>query len=345
MDRKRKRKIRENIIEFPSQEAGEANFEEEEAWEDAEEAGDAKPVRGFASLFQILRERDEPAEDEEAWVEADEEEELPVEAPHGKDKLANLIGICIFLVLLAVALGMIYFVMRIDTILIYGNDTVPTETVTELMNITAGQHMWLIDTNAAEARLKTNSYITEAKITRIYPSTLRVDITERKEAAAVVGLGTAAVVDAKGYVLSIGTRGDYTGLLKIYGAGSAGYQVNQRLGEESDFTSRTLVAIIAAITEADMLDVIESVDISNALSVYMTTFSGITVQIGQAENLDTKLKDLRDILPEIQSMGYTNGTVYFPGHGAPVFSPPAEVGGETGDTGEESGDDDAGSPN
>ena len=56
-----------------------------------------------------------------------------------------------------------------------------------------------------------------AVVTRVYPDKLVVNITEREEAAVLVGMNVQAVIDKDGYVLYIGARADYTGLIKITG--------------------------------------------------------------------------------------------------------------------------------
>ena len=148
-------------------------------------------------------------------------------------------------------------------------------------------------------------------------------VTERKEKAVILGMNTHAVIDGEGYVLSIGTRASYEGLLKVYGTGAGGYHVNQRLGEESDFHSRTLVTLLAALENAELLNVVETLDISNPLSITMTTFDGLAVQLGQPDNAEEKLNNFRMVLPALIENDYNkSGTLDLSAKGSPVYSPP-----------------------
>ena len=183
--------------------------------------------------------------------------------------------------------------------------------------------MWLAKLGAAKAAVEADPYIESLEITRVYPDRLVLRVTERVEKAVILGLNTHAVIDGEGYVLSIGTRASYEGLLKVYGTGAGGYHVNQRLGEESDFHSRTLVTLLAALEQAELMDVVETLDISNPLSVTMTTFDGLTVHLGQPDNAEEKLNNFRIVLPKLIEAGYNkSGTLDLSARGSPVYSPP-----------------------
>ena len=187
----------------------------------------------------------------------------------------------------------------------------------------AGQHMWFAKLGAAKAAVEADPYIASLEITRVYPDKLVLRVTERKEKAVILGMNTHAVIDGEGYVLSIGTRASYEGLLKVYGTGAGGYHVNQRLGEESDFHSRTLVTLLAALENAELLNVVETLDISNPLSITMTTFDGLAVQLGQPDNAEEKLNNFRMVLPALIENDYNkSGTLDLSAKGSPVYSPP-----------------------
>ena len=238
-------------------------------------------------------------------------------------RMLRLLTRAIFGVILIAALLLTYFVLIIDKIEVYGCERFTAEEILAASGLKTGQHMWLARLGAAKEAVEADPYIASLEITRVYPDKLVLRVTERVEKAVILGMNTHAVIDGEGYVLSIGTRASYEGLLKVYGTGAGGYHVNQRLGEESDFHSRTLVTLLAALEAAELMDVVETLDISNPLSVTMTTFDGLTVHLGQPDNAEEKLNNFRIVLPALIENGYNkSGTLDLAAKGSPVYSPP-----------------------
>lgn len=240
-------------------------------------------------------------------------------------RFARFISLCIATVVAVAALLLLWFVLIVDHIEVEGNARFTEEQIMESSGLTMGKHIWLSNLAHAKERIEENPYIETAEIKRVYPDKLVIAVTERAEAAVIVGLNTQAVIDPKGYVLSIGVRPDYESLIKIAGMGFGGFHVGQRLGEESDFNSRALVALLAAIYGAGIEGDIELVDVSNPLSVYMTTKSGLTLHIGQPDDLDNKLANYLAVLPKLAGMGMdAAGTLDLSAMGDPVYSPEDE---------------------
>lgn len=240
-----------------------------------------------------------------------------------KRRMLRLLSLAIFGVIFLAALLLTYFILIIDKIEVYGCERFTEEEILAASGLHTGQHMWLANLDAAVEAVEEDPYIASLEITRVYPDRLVLRVTERVEKAVILGMNTHAVIDGEGYVLSIGTRASYEGLLKVYGTGAGGYHVNQRLGEESDFHSRTLVTLLAALEKTELLNVVETLDISNPLSIYMTTFDGLTVQLGQSDNAEEKLNNFRIVLPKLIEAGYnTSGTLDLSAKDSPVYSPP-----------------------
>ena len=123
-------------------------------------------------------------------------------------------------------------------------------------------------------------------------------------------------------MLYIGARADYSGLIQISGMGSSGYHVNQRLGEESDFNSRTMISLLEAVYSAGLEKEITGIDLGNPLSINMETASGVRIHLGQPDRAEEKLADFKTVLPTLRSMGHdTDGTLDLSAQGDPVYSP------------------------
>ncbi len=237
-------------------------------------------------------------------------------------KFARFIAACIAAVVFLAALLLAWFLLIVDEIGVAGCERFTPEQIVESSGLKTGRHIWLVNLAEAEERVEANPYIENADIKRIYPDKLLISVGERVEAAVIVGLNAQAVIDPAGYVLSIGARAHYDGLIKIAGMGSGGYHVGQRLGEESDFNSRTLVALLEAIYAVGIETELALVDMSNPLSVSMTTAEGLILHIGQPDDLANKLSNYLAVLPRLRELGLcASGTLDLSAMGDPVYSP------------------------
>lgn len=84
-----------------------------------------------------------------------------------------------------------------------------------------GQSIFAFDTAAARKTLKANGWTDEARVMRLLPSTLIVEIEEREPFALWREGGKTAVIDAEGTVLSLAGRDRFPELPMVSGPGAA----------------------------------------------------------------------------------------------------------------------------
>ncbi len=334
----------------------EDTFDNTEAAEDTEESGEDEEENsqdeenededGGEEDAEADAENTNPFEDEPFFVPDEEEKEpkkkkrtvgearrddirrkrkLTEKEKRTRQRKKKIIKIALFATVsaaLIAAAAVTYFMLIVDSIEVYGCTHYDVEELIKASGLSVGKHMWLERVSEAESRMEQNAYIATADVIRVYPNKLVVNITEREEAAVLVGMNTQAVIDKDGYVLYIGARADYSGLIQISGMGSSGYHVNQRLGEESDFNSRTMITLLEAVYSAGLENEITCIELGNPLSINMETASGVTIHLGQSDNAEEKLASFKTILPTLKSMGYaSDGTLDLSAQGDPVYSP------------------------
>lgn len=215
----------------------------------------------------------------------------------------------------------LYYWLLIDRIEVTGNEALERADVLTVAGINVGEHMLLVNTGEAQRKLLQNPRIKSVQIRRLYPDRLVIAIEERRPVASIAGGGSYAIIDAEGYVLSI--EADSQELLQVYGMGSAGFQLGKRLGDSEDFNSAILLTMIAALEKANVLGDMAGLDITQPLSVNLTTKDGYSIHVGQAENLDEKLSNLALVLAKVKALGYTDGVIDLAVQGDPVYTPPA----------------------
>ncbi len=232
-------------------------------------------------------------------------------------------------VLMVGILLILYYWLLIGRIEVKGNETLERADVLTTAGINVGEHILLVNTGEAQRKLLENPRIKSAKVSRVYPDQLVITLVERQPLAAIAGGGSYAIIDGEGYVLSISP--DTQGLPEVYGMGSSGFQLGERLGDSEDFNSTILLSMIAALEKAGVLSNMAGLDITQPLSVSLTTLDGYTIHVGQTDNLDEKLQNLALVLAKVKALGYAGGVIDLAVQGDPVYTPPAAEPATTGD--------------
>lgn len=240
-----------------------------------------------------------------------------------RKKIEKILTLMIFIIVWAGLLTAAYFVLKIKTIEVAGDVSFPKDEIAQISGIKVDSQIWLANIEKAKKNIQENPYIKVESIKRQYPDKILITVSQRKEVAAISYQNLSVIIDGEGYVLSIGARAQLDGLLLVTGMHSTGYSLNQKLGQDTDFYGNTLISIITALRDKNLLERIAELDMSNPLSIVMKTTDGVDVLLGQAEDLSVKLDHMAIVLPELMKLGYaTSGTLDLSAKGDPVYSLP-----------------------
>ena len=322
-----------NLFEAPGMEAAGGEgvislFDEEDGGEEAPAGPKDRPAaKGKKRKKKKYKRKSKKQEDRQQEGPALMDFSKPRQEPRrkirvSKDVFEKVVLLCGFLLMASILAGLYYW-MQIDRIEVEGNTTLARADVLTQSGINVGEHILFVNTRAAEERLEENPIIRTANIRRLYPNRLVIQIEEREPLAAISGGGSYAIIDREGYVIAIQDTAE--DLLQIYGMGATGFQLNQRIGEEDDFYSRTMLAVMEALENSGLIDDMSSLDITQPLSIDLLSKEGYTIHLGQVDNLESKLASLPAVLDALESMGYSGGTIDLAVQGDPVYSPPQSL--------------------
>ena len=274
-----------------------------------------KAAHGLGNIHRLEPIGHQPAEqDDKTSAKVHKKERKPLD----RRKLITVLTV------LVAAFGLMlagYFVFLLDTVTVDGNKTYSSDSIVALSGLKRGEHMLMCNLGKVKSNIESNPYLKVVSIRRELPRTIRISVEERKEIAVIAGQGYDVIIDVEGYVLSIGAGSDLSNLLRVNGMSQIGFHVNQKLGANSDFQTRALLSMIQQLQGYDLLKDTKELDLSNPLNVCLYTRDGITVMIGQPENLAEKLAWMRDALPSLREGGITSGTLDVSAKGGAIFSP------------------------
>lgn len=229
----------------------------------------------------------------------------------------NLMIVLVMLIAVGVAL---YYGFLLSDIVVMGDDAFTSEYIVDLSGLKMGTHMLFVDLDEAKANISENPYLQVESVTYIFPSRVRIIVSERKEVAGIVGLDSTVIIDKNGYVLSMTAGTDISDLIQVTGVSMTGYELGQRLGEGNDFSTATLVQIIAVLEQYSLTSSIKSIDLTTPLAITMTATNGLKIHVGQATGLESKMDVLSRILPQFFAKDVYTGTLYLSAKGGTVYS-------------------------
>ncbi|MDN5344240.1 MAG: cell division protein FtsQ [Clostridia bacterium] len=202
----------------------------------------------------------------------------------------------LLLFLLAVA-ACFYFIhsgfFSLTHIEITGNEHIPAEELENLAAVARGVNLWQVNTTAIAQRLATHPLVAGARVTRRWPRTLAIQITERTPLALLVQDGAFLLVDGSGVVMERVPRvGDLrlpliSGLGKLEDAGP---------GRKVDHPGlQAALAVVQQIPAEDRSH-LQEVIASSPLNLQLIWTGNIRVKFGDGQQVAEKLARLQEAL-------------------------------------------------
>jgi cell division protein FtsQ len=187
--------------------------------------------------------------------------------------------------------------LDVDRVLVSGTTHTPVAAVRREAGVEIGDALVGVDAGAVADRVEALPWVDEATVTRAWPSTVRIRVTEREATALVqVTEDRAALVDDAGRVLSIEPHAE--------GEPAAGGQAPLVLtgiegpvaeGGRLPSEAREALAVAAAVRER-MHGVVASVstDLDAAL------VDGGAIRFGSTDQLDLKVTAAKTVLADVE---------------------------------------------
>ena len=227
-----------------------------------------------------------------------------------------------------------WFVTRITTIRVADVPSGYTEEdIIALSRLKRGRSILFQSTKKAEQAIRTDPYL-EASVKYAFPSTVRIAVTKRTEAACVrwgPQNEYLAIIDERGTVLNA-TAESAGNLLIAEGLSISNAVGGARLGDATDSQAASLIRVLTKLKELGLLNRtprISRIDMTELMQIHMyLEGTSYTIELGDDSNLDTKLMLLQKHWDEILNKaseyirsGYGTATVYLYSKGGVSISP------------------------
>jgi cell division protein FtsQ len=186
--------------------------------------------------------------------------------------------------------------LDVDQVTVAGTGHTSKEAVLRAAGIDHGDALVGVDLGAVAHRVEQLPWVDRAKVTRDWPSTVRIQVTERSVAAIVqVGDDRAALVDARGRVLSIepwapdaaAAGGDAPLVL-------TGIRGRMHEGERLSGDARDALEVATALRER-----LPGVVASVSTNLDADLVEGGSIRFGSTEELEAKVTAAKTVLSDV----------------------------------------------
>lgn len=206
---------------------------------------------------------------------------------------------------------------NIQDITVKGNKQLTRQQVLTLAEIKQGDNIFSKIGIVTKVRLKQNGYIEDAKINKIYPNKIEIQVTERQKQFQIKTENEGYVyIDEQGHILAYGV--DKLEIPTIIGIDikQADVSTKKRLDEKDLNKMENILQIREQCRNIEIADKITQYQVENEYIVSLEN-DGITINLGDASNLKNRMYYVNGILK--QEAGQ-RGTIYVNGNFNEGFS-------------------------
>jgi cell division protein FtsQ len=202
----------------------------------------------------------------------------------------------------------------IQLVKVTGVEELTAEEVERLSGVEVGENLLRLSTDAVAYRVASSPWVAEARVSRMLPSTLQIDVVERRAVGWLSGPGGLAIVGADGLVLER-VPSEPRDLPAL-----GGWSAPLEAGDHAEDLGAPLR--VAASLSAAMLHRVSEVAMKDE-EIVLGLRTGGEVRFGQPAQLEAKARTLASLLAWIDDRGIEDPAIDLRIPSAPAVTPPS----------------------
>ncbi|HCT65311.1 MAG TPA: hypothetical protein DIC60_08635 [Lachnospiraceae bacterium] len=166
-----------------------------------------------------------------------------------------------------------------------------------IIGVELGENLFAFSSRNAKKNLLADTYVEDAKITKKFPSTINIEIKERKVRGYVPYMDSYLYIDEYGRVLEI--KGSFTDPLPVVtGLNFDRFQLGEKIEADNKDAFDVVVVIAQVMTKYDMLDTVVKLDVSDTKKI-TAYVNKIEINLGSVTNCDEKIRTMAEVVKKI----------------------------------------------
>ena len=218
---------------------------------------------------------------------------------NSRKKTVKVIGI-IFLVMLLMIILLSSSLFNIKAIEVSGNKKLSNEKIISLSSLELYSHILKFNKSKIVENIKENAYIEKAKVTRIYPNTVSIEVEEREVRYMLQFADSYVYINNQGYMLEISNEKLPVPVLVGFTTDLSNIKTGNRVDVDDLKKLNTVIKIYDSAELNELSELITKIDISNSKDYSIELESkGKVVYLGECSDysdLKTRMIYLKSIL-------------------------------------------------
>jgi len=196
---------------------------------------------------------------------------------------------------------------NLQKIEVRGCVTIAEDTVNKLCGVTLGTNLLKIEIDRVKTKIEMHPVIKRVHISRKPPHTLVLEVEERTPIALVVSYSGYLAIDEEGIFIK-----QMDDLLNLNYPVISGISIDESTSPGDDLSSPGLEAALQLLRlmEKDFLANVAEIKAAKSYNLILKMLQGVEIHFGEPENIEQKLKIVKELLIENQEI-INNQTVEY----------------------------------
>ena len=217
-------------------------------------------------------------------------------------------------VVLIVALGIAIWLLLVNCVFVVrevdveGNTTLSAEDVIRLSKVKLGARLNAVDVDYIHSSVESDGRLAFEGLEKKYPNRLILKVRERTQDAMALQAGKVLVLDADGYVVRIEGQLPDLSVPYVTGLRVTDYALGRRVNAEEERLN-AMKAVLEALKAKNATAYVSELNVEDVRTLRIVTRTGITVTLGDTQNMENKIVWMAGALADLESRGEISGNL------------------------------------
>ena len=177
--------------------------------------------------------------------------------------------------------------------------------IADIAGVSMYQSIFSINEGQLRQAVESNRYLRFEGMQIVYPDGLILRVSERQPSATVTYLGVMFVLDDEGRVLDQYSADSETlDVPVVTGLKIKRLAIGEELQTEMQWQTQAVQKVLAVLARSELTGRAVDLNAENSDNLYLMTTDGLKIELGDVENMETKISIAQEVLRQIDSPAF-----------------------------------------
>lgn len=209
-------------------------------------------------------------------------------------------------VLVALWLLLTNAVFVVRDVQVVGSGEIPESDVRHLSGIRLGSRIFSVDEERVRLNVESDGRVAFVGLSRRLPNRVVLTVRPRTKDAVILQGGKILVLDSDAYVVSVTDRVPDANAVYVTGLRASTYMLGRQL-DTADGRCGCMKVVLEALKAKGATVYAAELNVADTANLKLITRTGMTVLLGNSENMENKVAWMAGALADLEARGETDG--------------------------------------